>query len=314
MSSSIGDGVIRRHGSSVGRRRAEELDDLVNGRPENVAQALPELAALLSDPGDDSTLRAVIVALGHAVDDRAVQLLVDADLGAHDDEQVRLVLAQALAAAGLPGPAARDAAIGLLLRLSGDPIAKVRDWACFGLGSLQAAGPVVQDALAARLDDPDDQTRDEALKALAATGDERALARTAQVLASPSEQGVMLLHLQAALELASPELLPVLQKLALEWEGDDDEHTELLGRALRRSAPDASRRAADLEQQLVVGLNERLAGQGRAVYLTGGYPRTTLHFNDENPQAGWWRRLWDDDDPDTFDIGLELASWATSRS
>jgi len=49
-----------------------------------------------------------------------------------------------------------------LVELSGDPAPRVRDWATFGLGS-----QIVED--------PDEDTRVEALRGLAARGDERAI-------------------------------------------------------------------------------------------------------------------------------------------
>jgi len=294
------------------RRRAEQLGELVNGRPEHVADAVPELAALLAallaSGGDDATTREVVVALGHAWDDRAVQVLLAADLTAHPGRGVRLALAQALGG-GLPAAEIRAGAVEQLLRLSADPAADVRDWACFGLGVLYADGAAVREALAARLDDPDGDTRDEALVALGRTGDRRALTRAGRVLADPDERGVTLLQLQAAVELAAPELLPVLGAITQEWSGDDDEHTARLDRALRRSTPQAAARAAALERRLVDAVNERLAGRAQAVHLAGRYPRTTPHFRTEHEDAGWWRRLWEDDDPSSLDLPLDVDTW-----
>lgn len=292
-------------GASAARGRAEELGELVNGQPNDVPAALPELGALLADAGDDvGATRAAVVALWFASEYRALRLL----LTGHPDPQVRLALARALGG-GLPAPDVRAGAIAGLLRLSADATAEVRNWACFGLGRRYADSPDVREPLAARLDDPDSDTRDEALAALATTGDARALARTGQVLAGPDEGGVRLLHLQAAVELAAPELLPVLRELEQEWAGDEDEHTLRLARALRRSTMTAAQRAGELERQLVDRVNEHLASEERAMYATGRYPRTTLHFRNEPAASGWWRRLWDDDDPDTLNLSVEVASW-----
>jgi hypothetical protein len=192
--------------------------------------------------------------------------------------------------------------------LSGDPVADVRDWACFGLGVLHADNAQVRDALAARLDDPHEDTRGEALVALARTGDRRALTHAGEVLAEP-DRPLTMLQLQAAVELASPELLVVLSEIAQEWSGDDDEHTSRLDRALRRSTAEAAVRAEALERQLVESVNERLADQEQAIYLTGSYPRTTLHFRTEPVEAGWWRLLWKDDDADTVDLAFEVDNW-----
>jgi len=62
------------------------------------------------------------------------------------------------------------------VELSGDPAPRVRDWATFGLGSqIDRDDTQVRDALMARLEDPDEDTRVEALRGLAARGDERAI-------------------------------------------------------------------------------------------------------------------------------------------
>jgi hypothetical protein len=145
---------------------------------------------------------------------------------------------------GLPAPEVRAGAVEQLLRLVMDPAPRVRDWACFGLGELYGDGTLVRDVLAARLDDPDGDTRDEALVALARTGDLRAAARARQVLAVHDEREVSLLQLQAALELAAPDLLPGLEEIAKEWSGDDDEHEARLAACTASSAEMPCFRAA----------------------------------------------------------------------
>ena len=51
----------------------------------------------------------------------------------------------------------------------------MRDWATFALGTLADEDtPALRDALAARLDDPDEDTRLEAVHGLALRGDHRA--------------------------------------------------------------------------------------------------------------------------------------------
>lgn len=279
----------------------------MNGHPENVAAALPELAGLLHGACDAAVTTAV-VALGHAWDDRALEVVLAARLGDHDSPRVRLAVAQALGG-GLPAPDVRARAVAALLGLTTDLVPEVRNWACFGLRQLNADGLQVQDALAARLDDQDGETRDEALVALARTGDPRALARIGQALRDPDDRSVMLLQVQSVVELAAPELMPVLEQLDREWSGDEDQHTSTLARALRRSTPAAADRATALERRLETAVNERLADRAQSVFLQGSYPRTTLHFRTEDPQQGWWRRLWDDHDPDSLDLTYEVKNW-----
>ena len=68
--------------------------------------------------------------------------------------------------------ATSDAALDALIELSADPEPGVRDWATFALGTLAPQDtPALRDALAARLDDPDDDTRLEAVHGLALRGD-----------------------------------------------------------------------------------------------------------------------------------------------
>ena len=65
--------------------------------------------------------------------------------------------------------------LAALIALSADPEAAVRDWATFALGTLaEQDSPALRDALAARLDDPDEDTRLEAIHGLALRGDDRA--------------------------------------------------------------------------------------------------------------------------------------------
>ncbi len=77
-----------------------------------------------------------------------------------------------------------DEALNALIELSADADAKVRDWATFALGTLaEADSPALRDALAARLDDADEDTRMEAVHGLALRGDERAEAPARDLLA-----------------------------------------------------------------------------------------------------------------------------------
>ena len=69
-----------------------------------------------------------------------------------------------------------DRAVAALIELSADETEDVRDWATFGLGtqiSLDTAA--IRAALAARLDDPHDDTREEAMYGLAMRLDARAI-------------------------------------------------------------------------------------------------------------------------------------------
>ena len=99
--------------------------------------------------------------------------------------------------AGAPATAVLDA----LIALSGDAEDDVRDWATFALGTLaEADDPALRDALAARLDDPDEATRLEAVHGLAVRGDARAEAPARDLLAAHGDaegEGVWARHLLA---------------------------------------------------------------------------------------------------------------------
>ena len=109
----------------------------------------------------------------------------------HPDADVREAVAFALSGRG------GDAALAALIELSGDPEAAVRDWATFALGTLaEQDSPALRDALAARLDDPDDDTRLEAIHGLALRGDHRAQAPAREAIAHDAgDAGVWRRHL-----------------------------------------------------------------------------------------------------------------------
>jgi HEAT repeat protein len=106
---------------------------------------------------------AVAFALGHQHDARAVPELVR--FAEHPEADVRYAVVH-----GLMGQLA-PLAIATLIRLTEDPEAKVRDWATFALGSqIDLDTREIRDALIARLDDPDEATRAEAIDGLSRRG------------------------------------------------------------------------------------------------------------------------------------------------
>ena len=110
------------------------------------------------------------------------------------DTYVREAVAFALG--GRPG----EETLQALIELSADADAKVRDWATFALGTLaETDSPALRDALAARLDDPDEDTRMEAVHGLALRGDERAQAPARDLLEGrdTTDDGVWRRHLLA---------------------------------------------------------------------------------------------------------------------
>jgi methionyl-tRNA formyltransferase len=142
--------------------------------PGESAAALEEMAAREQDPG---VLEAVAHGFGHLGEPYGLDALVA--LAGHGDVRVRE--AAAIALAGRQAPRATDT----LIRLSRDERSEVRDWATFALGMLASQDTVeLREALAARLGDPDPETRLEAVHGLALRGDLRAVEPALELLAT----------------------------------------------------------------------------------------------------------------------------------
>lgn len=157
------------------------------------------LAAERGRAGDPAVLADVCVALGHLRDPRAIPALYD--LRAHPESSVRFGVVF-----GLSGHDSQQAIDGLI-ELSADADEDVRDWATFGLGQLTEANtPAIRAALHARIDDPCDAVRGEAIEGLAKRGDRSVV----PVLVRELLEGVSLPLLNAATALATPDLCEVL--------------------------------------------------------------------------------------------------------
>jgi len=180
------------------------------------------IAPLLSFDEPVEVLSDAIAACGHLYgpdETSPVAIFV-----AHPDPDVRFAVAFAL------GGHQQTAAVDALIRLSADTDSNVRNWATFGLGTqIDDDDPAIADALLARVEDGDLDTRDEALIGLARRGDLRVLAPLQAALEADS---VGELAVEAAGNLACAELIPSLEKLALRWDRDQ----ELLRAALLECA------------------------------------------------------------------------------
>lgn len=98
-----------------------------------------------------------------------------------------------------------------LIKLTRDPVAKIRDWATFGLGSqLETDSPEIRTALTVRLQDPDDATREEAMLGLAKRKDRRVIRYLIREL---SKKSVAYLAIEAAGEFSDPRMLPGLLRI-----------------------------------------------------------------------------------------------------
>lgn len=184
---------------------------------------------------DEDVRWSVANALNHGDDARVLpQLLQLAD---DDDPDIRWKVVCALPTLVDEAQATLDhPAVQALLAAFEDDDPDVRDWAVFGLGvQLDVDGPVVRDALARRLEDDGGNTASEAAVALARRGDPRALPVVAAQLASPD---VGNLYVEAAGELGTPLLLPLLEHLrANGWREDHEPRPTTLDHAIRSCTP-----------------------------------------------------------------------------
>ena len=176
--------MVELAGSDVPADR--ELAAYVLGQLGTSTPALPDeqdaaLRAMAERERDPEVLSAIACAFGHLGDTHGgAWLLAQRD---HSDPDVREAVAFALG--GRPG----DDVLAALIELSGDHVSGVRDWATFALGTLAEADDApLRDALAARLDDPDEDTRLEAVHGLAVRGDPRAEAPARDLLAAHEDE------------------------------------------------------------------------------------------------------------------------------
>jgi hypothetical protein len=154
-----------------------QLGTPVRTFPAESAAALEAMAEREQDPG---VLEAIAHGFGHLGDAYGMDTLLR--LSGHDDARVRE--AAAIALAGRSAAPAVDA----LIRLSRDEQSDVRDWATFALGMLASEDTQdLREALVARLDDPDPETRLEAVHGLAVRGDQRAVEPALELLAAAEE-------------------------------------------------------------------------------------------------------------------------------
>jgi HEAT repeats len=294
---------------------ARELGAALEGQPdENVPDALPRLEGILAGETDARVVAETVVALGQAWEPKAAQLILDHVRVDHPNTEVRLAVAQSLPNGVEDDTPCRDAVIEALITLTGDEDSDVRDWACFGLGQVEAALPQAKDALAARLTDPDDDTRCEALLALAKTGDSRAGTALQRRLVYEPDEVLFRLELLAAAELADPNLHPLLVRLGQEWAGDDDELRPALAFATSRCRPEAKAQATKVERELVARVNTLLAGQGLTATTVGDYPHTALTFHsvEDSTSLIVFDAIWSDEDPWDYPLEQMAGSYVLS--
>jgi HEAT repeat protein len=194
------------------------------------AESLPLLARVCKEEVSPSVLGSAISAMGHLRQPEALPYVVAH--AQHADPKVRLSVACAL-------PSIADCewldqahpAVTTLMQLTSDDDAHVRDWATFGLGTqVNVDGASVRQCFLARLDDPDEDTRAEALAGLARR---HAAEIKRHVLDALSAETVHRLAVESACYLGDPSFAESLAELAGWWDVDAD----LLADAQRRCDP-----------------------------------------------------------------------------
>ena len=178
-------------------------------------EAVETLITLLRDTNLQVVIAAAL-ALGHRHAVRAIPALIA--LAAHPDNDVRGGVVHGLLS--INDRRATDA----LVELSRDDNPHNRDWATFGLGQLTDLDyPELRNALAARLDDDHEETRQEGLCGLVARKDPRGIAALKEVLDGKSYT-IGGCHLDAAAALADPAMLLPLQVLRIKVKDGDDSY------------------------------------------------------------------------------------------
>jgi HEAT repeat protein len=209
------------------------------GRP-FLEDTLPVVIEACDDwrPG---VVQSAVVALGHLADPRGLDAALRQT--AHHDEDVRQALAFTLPSVG--GDVASLEVVAALVRLSADRSDYVRDWATFSLGMAWAGdSEQIRRALLDRVGDPDPDTAGEAFLGLARRrGDRRMLAALCAALEDADPVYILI---EAAAELAAPELLPALRRLKQQEAPDDDAETWKLDEAII-ACVSATRRRPELD-------------------------------------------------------------------
>jgi HEAT repeat protein len=194
---------------------ADILAQVAFGKETRRTEAADLLLPVFERETNCEVLNSMALAFGHIGDERSVPRLVE--LSSHPDESLRYAVVY-----GLSGRD-HERAIAALIALSSDPDDDVRNWATFGLGSQTTVDtPEVRNALAARLQEDDDEIRGEALVGLAERGDRRVVAPLLRELGSNTPE---VLHdwvliadaasavVRVATAAGGKEWLPVLERL-----------------------------------------------------------------------------------------------------
>lgn len=206
--------------SAVPRERRIGIDVLSQlggmDRP-YAAETLALYLRILPKEKDPKVLESLLHAIGHnntGLENKDIDTL--SALKKHNYGVVRFGLVFALTDIDKP------VAIDVLIHLSADKDTDIRNWATFALGEqISRNNKAIRDALWARADDPDEDTRLEAVMGLARRKDPRVHAVINREL-STGEAGTLLFD--AIISLGNADFLTALKKLERQSAKDDSIH------------------------------------------------------------------------------------------
>ena len=179
----------RARGANILAQLGRTVEHRSNSFPE---ESFAVISEMLMRETEALPLASAIHALGDIDDPRAVRLLIP--YRSHPNENVRFAVAVSL------GQFPNDPdVVPTLIELMDDADADVRDWATFGLGVQgDQDSPEIRNALAARLNDPFEDAREEAMAGLAKRRDQRVLS---PLIASLESKPVRAVAVEAASEM-----------------------------------------------------------------------------------------------------------------
>ena len=205
---------------SIGVSVLAQLGDDGNRYPE---EATSMIRSMIGTENDHEVITSLISAVHFRGLSEGVPWLTS--LALHPSENIRWRVAWALPIPNTLHPDTDQSTLDTLLRLCADPEPRVRDWATFSLSLTDEDSPQIREALLARLNDPDFDTRSEAAVGLAKRKEERGIEPLVGYLKSDR---VGELFVEAAEMYADPRLKPALVALQKWW----DINPDLLARAI----------------------------------------------------------------------------------
>ena len=186
-----GNPMERARGASVLAQLGKTMEHRTNNFPEESYLAVSQM---MQQENEIQPLSSAIHALGHLDNPAGIPLI--SSYQRHPEAEIRFAVACAL------GPFANDPkTTQVLIVLTRDADDDVRDWAVFGLGTLcDTDSTEIRDAIFARLNDPNEDVREEAMVGIAKRKDQRILPALIAGLnqSELDDPGITMLTIEAA--------------------------------------------------------------------------------------------------------------------